>query len=262
MKQVGRFVAQVTAFGMAAAAALVLSAQAGQGSAIVNAIPQGTAQYTTDGASWQGLVAGADLNAGSTIKTDSEGIVDLTLKPSNSMLRVSPSSTVTLGTISSEDTGAEKITVIELQLTSGRLLGTAAKSSSLSRFDIKTQVGTVSVKEGWFDVSASGRASVIKGFAEVKYNAPGAPAPTTFNVKAGETFEPTLNNNQGGVIRTPAEDLNWAKQQIASLMSSGMGPGKVPIARPLIKAPEQPALQTPTVSVVEGYQPPPSEIED
>jgi hypothetical protein len=251
MKQVGRFVAQVMACGFAVAAASLITAQAEQGSAKVQGIPQGTAQYSTGGG-WQDLAKGSVLSPGSTVKTDAEGIVDLQLKPTGSTVRVEPSTTFTIGTLTCDDTGAEKVCVTELTVASGRVLAVAKKSGSMSRFTIKTQTGLVTVKEGWVDVSASGRASAIKGIIEVKYNAPGAPAPTMFTVKGNETFEPTLNNNQGGVIRTPGEDQNWAIAQLNSAV--GMG-GAAPMAKPIIKNPEQSPVMEPTREAVSPSEP-------
>ena len=95
MKNVGQPLAQAAVWGLTAAACVLLvSVHAAQGSARVQAIRAERAEYTMDGVAWNPLQAGTVLQAGSTVRTDSMGVVDLNLGKNGDWVRLTPSTTL------------------------------------------------------------------------------------------------------------------------------------------------------------------------
>lgn len=184
------------------ALALGFSALAGTGSARVDAVRAGAAHYSTDGVTWNEVKKGVVLGPGATIKTDTLGVVDLYLGKNGPFVRVTPDTTLALTTLNVESGAGETIITTELGLRAGKIQGVVRKMSAASRYEVVTPVGVVGIRGTKYQVSARGEFSVLEGSGYVKYNAPGATAPTEFQVRAGYTFEPTLNNNKGGLIES------------------------------------------------------------
>ena len=182
---------------------LAMSAAADAGSARVDAVRAGAAQYSSDGVTWNEVKKGVVLAQGTTVKTDSLGVVDLYLGKNGPYVRVNQDSTLTLTTLNLESGAGESIVTTELNLKSGKIQGVVRKMSAASKYQVTTMVGVVGL-DGIpkYQVSARGEFSVLEGNGYVKYNAPGATVPTDFQVRKGYTFEPTLNNNKGGLIES------------------------------------------------------------
>lgn len=190
--------------GVAALSALALGfpALAGTGTARVDAVRAGAAHYSTDGVTWNEVKKGVVLNPGAVIKTDTLGVVDLYLGKNGPFVRVTPDTTLALTTLNVESGAGETIITTELGLRAGKIQGVVRKMSAASKYEVITPVGVVGIRGTKYQVSARGEFSVLEGSGYVKYNAPGASAPTEFQVRAGYTFEPTLNNNKGGLIES------------------------------------------------------------
>jgi len=199
MKQYLRFLPGLLAGG---AVALAISASAATGNARVDAVRAGNVKYSTDGVSWMDAKAGAVLNPGTTIKTDSLGVADLYLGKNGPNVRVTPDSEMTLKTLDIESGAGETIITTELGLKMGKIQGWVRKLSAASRYEVITPVGTVGIRGGKYQVSARGEVSIEDGEGFVRYTAPGATAPTEQQIRAGYSFEPSLNNNRGGLIET------------------------------------------------------------
>jgi len=215
MKNVGRISLQVVGWSLAVAAcSLWLSAQAAQGSAKVQAIPSGSAEYTTDGTAWNLLEAGMVLDAGSTVRTDAMGVVDLSLGKCGGYVRLTPGTTLALNTLSYDQGAGETVVNTELGLSTGRVQGVVRKLSAASRFEVKTPVGTAGIRGTQYEVTATGRVTVAEGLVEVFYTPPGATAPVKFDVPAGYTFDPTENSGRGGVFPTPANVQDQLQQDL------------------------------------------------
>jgi hypothetical protein len=181
---------------------LAITAVADSGSARVDGVRAGSAQYSADGVTWSEVKKGVVLSPGATVKTDSLGIVDLYLGKNGPYVRVTPDSTLTLTTLNLDSGAGEAIVTTELGLKSGKIQGVVRRMSAASKYEVATPVGVVGVTGTKYQVSARGEFSVLDGNGYVKYNAPGAPTPTDFQVRTGYTFEPTLNNNKGGLIES------------------------------------------------------------
>lgn len=195
---------QVVTCGMVLLAlGFVAGASAEQGSAKVQAIRGGAAQYTTDGVTWNSLQKGAVLSPGTTVKTDSLGVVDLYLGVNGPLVSLTPATTLALNSLTSDQGAGETVINTELGLTTGRIQGIVRKMSKSSRYEVKTPVGTCGIRGTKYDISATGKVIVEEGLVEVFYTPVGQTAPTRFEVGAGYTFDPTLNNGRGGVVPTP-----------------------------------------------------------
>ncbi|MHB1307065.1 MAG: FecR family protein [Limisphaerales bacterium] len=208
----------VAALGASAfALGFLATASAEQATAKVQAIPSGSAQYSSSGGSWLPLQAGAVLSQGSTVKTDGAGVVDLYLGKNGPWVRLSPDTSLSLSTLLSEKGVGEAVTSTELNLASGRAVCVVRKMSAGARYSIKTASATCNILGTKVNASARGQFAIKDGFAEVFYTAPGASAPTKFNVGSGYTFEPSVNGGKGGVIGTPAELAAELEQGVNAL---------------------------------------------
>lgn len=206
------------------ALAFAISAQAGAGSARVDAVKGGAAQYSTDGVTWSELKKGAVLSPGATVKTDSMGIVDLYLAKNGPFVRLTPDTTLTLSTLNVDSGAGETIITTEMDLKAGKIQGVVNKMSAASKYTVAVPVGVVHITGTKYQVSARGEFSVKEGQGGIAYNAPGATAPADFQVRAGYTFEPTLNNNKGGLIETlpsVTEEITVAANELGGAMPAG-----------------------------------------
>lgn len=201
----------------ALALGFLATANAEQATVKVQAIPSGSAQYSASGGSWLSLQPGIVLTQGSAVKTDGAGVVDLYLGKNGPWVRLSPDTALSLSTLLIEKGVGEPVTSTELNLASGRAVCVVRKMSAGSRYSIKTASATCNVLGTKVNASARGQFAIKDGFAEVFYTAPGASAPTKFNVGSGYTFEPSVNGGKGGVIGTPAELAVELDQDINAL---------------------------------------------
>lgn len=203
----------------AVAMGFLATASAEQATAKVRAISGGSAQCTQDGSMWKALPSGAVLSQGTTVKTDGGGTADIYLGKNGPWASLSPDTTLGFSTLMCDAGAGETVTATELNLTSGNALFIVRKLSAGSRFSIKTANATCNVLGTKVSAAARGQFAVKDGSAEVFYTAPGATAPTKFNVPPGYTFEPSVNGGKGGVIGTPAELAAEMDRDISRLMA-------------------------------------------
>lgn len=210
--------ARATICGLAmVAVSWAFSAQAYEGTAKVQAIPSGSAQYTVDGTSWATLEKGAVLKQGATIKTDAMGVVDLYLGKNGPQVRLAPQTTLALSALTYDEGAGETIITTELGLTTGKIQGVVRKMSAASRYEVKTPVGTCGIRGTKYEITSTGRVTVEAGIVDVMYTPPGSGAPVKFEVPAGYTFDPMLNNGRGGVIPTPGTIRDQLNEDLRDL---------------------------------------------
>lgn len=199
-----RSAAQAVTSGMVLLAlGLTTNVLAEQGSAKVVAVRSGAAQYSEDGATWVPLQKGTVLRQGATIKTDSMGVIDLTLGANGQLVRLTPATTLALSTLSIDQGAGETVVNTDLGLSTGRIQGVVRKMSKSSRYEVKTPVGTCGIRGTQYDISATGKVVIEQGLTEMLYTPVGQGTPTRFETGSGYTFDPTLNNGRGGVVPTP-----------------------------------------------------------
>lgn len=209
------------AVGSAVLLALVLAsnARAEEGTAKVQAIRSGAAQCSIDGITWSPLQEGTVLKQGTTVKTDTMGVVDLYLGKNGPLVRLTPATTLALNALSLDQGAGETVINTELGVTTGRIQGVVRKLSQSSRYEVKTPAGTCGIRGTKYEISATGRVSVEEGIVDVLYTPAGQPSPTKYEVQAGYTFDPALNNGKGGVIPTPANIRQQLQDDLRSMQS-------------------------------------------
>jgi hypothetical protein len=192
------------------------TAFADQGSAKVQSIRSGSAQYSTDGNSWTPLAVGTVLSEGATVKTDTLGVVDLFLGKNGPLVRLTPATTLTLTKLGLTEGAGETVVDTQLGLTTGRIQGVVRKLSQTSNYAVKTPVGTCGIRGTKYEISSTGRVSVLEGIVDVWFTPAGANAPVRFEVRAGYTFDPSQNNGQGGVTPTPTNIRDQLQEDMQS----------------------------------------------
>lgn len=200
MKRNARLFSGLMAVGSLVLAGALLPASAASASATVKAIKAGGAQYTVDGTTWNTLQVGTVLSEGATVKTDAAGVVDLNLGANGPAVRLTPSTTLKIHTLSLTEGAGEKIATTELGLPEGKIHAVVRKLSASSKWEVKTSVSTCGVRGMRVTVTSRGEMVVLDGSGYAYYTAPGQTQPKRFDVGSGYMFDPALNNNQGGVI--------------------------------------------------------------
>lgn len=213
--------AQLVACGIALCTVLATNVQAEPGSAKVQAIKAGSAQYSEDGVAFNPLQVGAVLQEGATIKTDSLGVVDLNLGKNGPWLRLTPATTLALTMLGVDKGAGETIIDTELGLSTGCVLGEVKKMSASSRYEVKTPVGSAQIHAGKYQLCATGRLIVEEGEANFNFAPAGATSATPYKVPAEYMFDPTLNSGRGGVVPTPMSTRELVQSEFGS-KSGGM----------------------------------------
>lgn len=234
--------AQRVAGGLALCAVLALNAWAEPGSAKVQAIRAGSAQYSLDGVNYSPLQVRAVLEQGCTIKTDSMGVVDLYLGKNGPLVRLTPATTLALTALTFDAGAGETVINTELGLSTGRILGVVRKMSASSRYEVKTPVGTCAIRGTKYEVSATGRVIIEEGVGDFAFAPPGAANPTHFEVQAGYMFDPTLNGGRGGVVPTPTNIRELQRDEYQQMRGGMTGEERVQIwvPSPSWMAPDRP----------------------
>ncbi len=212
-----------------------------QGEATVVRI-QGQASYTlggTDG--WHPLVVGKILQAGSTISTKPDALVDIVLgkqammpqaqpapsrvspaadsavrgivgyKPSveQNIVRLSGGTTLKIDTLTVMDTGVDTVSDTELDLQAGRIFASVKKLSDSSKYLVKIPNGIAGVRGTKFTLGADGSAGCIESAIMVsQVGADGKPV--TVNVPQGTQYNPST-----GQVEPLSPELQKVLSQIA-----------------------------------------------
>lgn len=166
-----------------------------QGSAKVLQI-KGSAKYSVEGGVWVPLKTGATLKPGAIIQTAPESIVDLDLGANGPIIRVTPSSTLSLDKLNHAGTGIDRVIETRVNVQNGTIVGNVTKLAKASKYEIKTPNGVagirgtdyaVSVKprgDGTYDVTFTDITGTLVVAALVNGN------PETVVLNAGESWTP------------------------------------------------------------------------
>lgn len=154
MKQIGIFKKLVVGSVaiLTLACTLDVQAEAKQAAGKVRKVV-GTAQVSVAGGGWTALKAGAEIKPGSAIRTGAESTVDVFLN--NSVIRVTPDTTVSVDKLQIDNSGAENIYSTGLSVKSGRLLGNVKKLAHASKYEIKTPNGVAGIRGTDFDIKVT-----------------------------------------------------------------------------------------------------------
>jgi hypothetical protein len=186
---------------------------------------KGQASYTLGGSDgWHPLVPGKILQAGSTISTKPDSVVDVVLgkqvivsppglpdragpaadspvrgmessKPSaeQNIVRLSGSTTLKIDTLTVTDTGVDTVSDTELDLQAGRIFASVKKLSDSSKYLVKVPNGIAGVRGTKFTLGADGSAGCIEHAVWLAFG--GAGAPVTVQVNEGTQYDPATGQS-------------------------------------------------------------------
>lgn len=193
------------------------SAIGASGQAKVLAIRAGSAQQSVDGQSWSSLQVGSVLKPPVIIKTDSAASVDLDLGVNGPLVRVAPSSSLKISNLEISEGVAETVANTQMELNEGKMYAIVRKKSAASVYEVRTPVAVCGVDYGTVAIRSTGQLVVLEGAGYTLYTPPGQTQAKRFEVPAGYMFEPTLNNNQGGVVPIRPSEENELRNIAAQL---------------------------------------------
>ena len=176
---------------------------------------KGSARYSTGNNVWQPLKVGAQLRAGTIVQTAADSAVDIVFSEvggparrpsagefinynptvSQDIIRVQPDSVLAIDKVTVTETGADKVTDTELDLRSGRVIGSVRKVSAASTFEVKIPNGVAGIRGTLFSISALGVIAVIEGSVAVAIQTPQGPkveviqAGFEYDIRTGEIRE-------------------------------------------------------------------------
>lgn len=242
MKQSRRMFNWLVAGSLALAMVTSLSAQSAKGRAGQVVRLKGAARYSTGNNVWQQVKIGTLLKSGSLIQTAADSYVDLMLGGSDSappaggggagmgyqpkaeqdMIRVLENSVLVFEKLTVTETGAEQITETELDLRSGKIVGTVKKLSPTSHYEIKLPHGVAGVRGTIYTMSSDGVIQVLSGSLVVSWTAPDGTIMTQ-PINAGDQFD-----TRTGLV-TPIPDSD-RKELVKAAKAARIGPNSPPIS--------------------------------
>ncbi len=219
----------------AVAFAMVTSAQAAERTGKVVKI-KGSARYSMGNNIWQPLSVGTLLKSGALVQTAKDSFVDIALTESDvapqpptasgvgaggkrpaapqDLVRLSEDSVLAIDKLTVVNTGADKVTETQLDLRSGRLLGSVKKMAAASRFEVKVPNGVAGIRGTLFAISADGVVSVAIGQVVISWTKADGTTGTQvvsegwqFDVRSGELTklpEPVWNALKNFEVETLA----------------------------------------------------------
>jgi len=191
---------------LAAAVFVSASAQAEvkQNRAIIRAIHGSAQKSTNKGQTWQNAKVGDFLGANAAIKTASDSTADLFLGDNGPVVRVTQDTQLGIDKLSLENTGIDKVIETQLDLRSGRILGSVKKMAAASKYEVKTPVGVAGIRGTEYIIDARGKVSIVTGSAVVVYVIDGVILPPK-NVGEGQTITPPPPGSQEPTVAQTTE---------------------------------------------------------
>jgi hypothetical protein len=201
---------------------------------------KGEASYTLGGGDgWHPLVVGKILQAGSSISTKPDAVVDVILGKSfpvtlatrnpdrvslasdsavrgmvgyqaqaeQNVVRLSGGTTLKIDTLTISDTGVDTVSDTELDLQAGRIFASVKKLSESSKYLVKFPNGIAGVRGTKFTLAADGSCGCIEHSVWVSYVGSDG-KPNTFEVGEGTQFDSGTGQSQP----LPPEFLNLLEQ--------------------------------------------------
>jgi hypothetical protein len=183
---------------------------------------KGQASYTLGGSdTWHPLVPGKILQAGSSISTKPDAIVDVVLgkqaampqaqpapdrvspaadapvrgvvscQPSvaQNIVRLSGGTTLKIDALTTSDTGVDTVSDTELDLQAGRIFASVNKLSDTSKYLVKIPNGIAGVRGTKFTLGSDGSAACIEHSVWLAFGGSGG-TPTTVEVAQGTQYDP------------------------------------------------------------------------
>lgn len=174
---------------------------------------RGQASYCTDGVKWHPLSPGVVLGKGAVLRTGGNSTADVVLKSSGTALRMVPNTFLEVASLEKEVAGEEVITWTVLDLRAGGVIASQRKLDPLSRFQINTLAGPVTIGRTEYLVQADGTVKCFAGRIWLDGNFTGNA--TAIGVPAGFSFDPitrTVAPIQASFLTVVAADLDAVRQ--------------------------------------------------
>lgn len=195
MKLTGKMMGKLTAFIVAVAAvSLVATAQAQTkpGKAVVRGLT-GSADVSDGTGVWKPLRSGKTVQQGSMVRSSAGSEVTLFLDQNGPIVQVTELSAVSFDRVMFDRVGDEYVVDTRLELKSGIVKGQVRKTSSASKYEIKTANMVVGIRgPADYVVTSAGKVSILGGQAVVVYVDPQSGETSTTVVNSGQTFDPAL----------------------------------------------------------------------
>jgi hypothetical protein len=187
---------------------------------------RGAAKYSDNG-HWKVLKVNDVLKPGATVQTAAESTVDLFVN--NSVIRITPDTTMALSKLLQNDTGVDKLTETELYLKQGRILGNVKKLAGGSKYHVRTPNGITGIRGTDFDISSyplpNGQHKLTVTSIEGTLVGSGANSQgeiKTAVINTGETWSP-----EEGIIPTPLEVIEFWRGNPLTPPADPVTPGEV-----------------------------------
>ena len=218
----------------------LIAQSAKQGTAKVTVV-NGSARYTADNKTWQPVKIGTVIKPGSVIQTAKDSYVDIVLGERDggapepivrhmtyapgageqgNVVRITPNSILAIDKLTTEETGADVVSEIQLDLRAGRIMGNVKKLSAASRYEVKFPTGVAGIRGTIYTLDASGVVRVLVGSVIISYlNKDGVVM--THVVVGGQQFDPAT-----GLV-TSIPDFNQ-KEMVKEFKGMGGRPNVPP----------------------------------
>lgn len=149
---------------------------------------QGQASYCADCVHWHPLGPGLILGKGAVLRTGGSSTIDIILKSSGTAMRMIPNTFLEVTRLEKEVAGEDVITWTILDLRAGAVIASQRKLDRLSRFQINTQAGPVTICRNEYLVQADGTVRCFAGRIWLIGNFAGIAS--GMDVPAGFSFDP------------------------------------------------------------------------
>lgn len=187
------------------------------GKAIVRTV-HGTVLYLDNNNQWQKVKPNMKFGPGVTIKTGTDGTVDINVNGTSSSLRLTNSTTVQIPAMSYVGDSREGDTTTMLNLETGSILGNVKKISANSRYEIMTPHGVAGIRGTDYHVEAI---PTPDGVFHVKFDS--ITGVLTVSVKVdGETILKTLTSGTSWEVGKAPEQMKPEVLQSFQSQVNGM----------------------------------------
>jgi len=258
MRKTNKFASKALA-GMVALGMVAAAAQAGAESIpqVVQVVKvEGSAQYSTDGKTWQTLHQGDVLKSGAVIRTAERSLVDVTLGeagasggaatgpgllniPSGSgagagggggggggasdtetanIVRIFESTVLGVDKLTLERTGVDEVSETQLDLRAGQIMGNVKKLSAQSKYEIKLPNGVAGIRGSKYIWSSAGPGGTLDGDVRLAYVGLNGTV-QVFDVPTRQKFDP----GTGQVAAIPDSDYDQYMAIFNDMLSSAGG---------------------------------------
>lgn len=173
---------------------------------------KGTASASAPGGSPAPIKMKDIYGPGTTIKTDKASSVDLFFGKSLGTMRLEESGTLIIDKFTLNETGADTVADVQLNLPEGTILGNVNKLSAASKYEIKVPRGVAGIRGTTLLASAASYFVLLEG-ALVYVDVPpgGNPTPYTMQAPPAVYFSPLE-----GVKPAPDDLVNSVKMRLAN----------------------------------------------